>query len=431
MRIDIGLVTTPGKNTLYVAAATALSFLVFAYSTQFGQISILAFYAVWFLPLALAPRIALVRVQVAVVMMVLPALAILSTMWSDAAGTTLRSGIQLATTAVCAIVAARIAGTRGILLGGILGAAAVLAYSVAFGSYSYDVLDARYTFVGAFGSKNQLGLFASLGVVFGLVAAMSSRLPWWLRLGGAVSTVPAAVILAASASVTSWISLGAALAGGAGLAVMRRVRPVDRLPVVLVILAAGAVGVVIAMEADVFARLFAVFGKDPTLTGRTYLWSEGIAAVREEPFLGMGYNAFWRHGYLPAENLWEAFFIDSRSGFHFHSTYIETAVGLGLAGLGVLAALLVGLIAAMMRAAVTARLSARTVLSLILCALLLIRSMVEIDFLFPYTVGAFFIVFAAVTLIETHPAERYVPQPFRRPVRRAARAQMLAGGRAS
>jgi len=36
----------------------------------------------------------------------------------------------------------------------------VLLFSFAFGRYNYDPLDSTYSFVGAFSSKNQLGLFS-------------------------------------------------------------------------------------------------------------------------------------------------------------------------------------------------------------------------------------------------------------------------------
>ncbi|PZR43228.1 MAG: exopolysaccharide biosynthesis protein, partial [Stutzerimonas stutzeri] len=50
MRIAKASLIEPGANTAYAATAVALSFFVFAYSFRFGQVSILAYYALW-LPL--------------------------------------------------------------------------------------------------------------------------------------------------------------------------------------------------------------------------------------------------------------------------------------------------------------------------------------------------------------------------------------------
>ncbi len=51
------------------------------------------------------------------------------------------------------------------------------------------------------------------------------------------------------------------------------------------------------------------FGKDATLTGRTYLWAEGLRAVGETPVVGVGYQAYWVQGFSEAERLWEEFYI--------------------------------------------------------------------------------------------------------------------------
>ena len=43
-----------------------------------------------------------------------------------------------------------------------------------------------------------------------------------------------------------------------------------------------------------------VIGKDPTLTGRTIIWSSLISSIRKQPLLGYGYTAFW--GFLQGES---------------------------------------------------------------------------------------------------------------------------------
>src|SRR3546814_13785133 len=50
MRIAKSALVDPRHNEIYAVAAVALSFFVFAYSTRFGQVSIIAYYGVW-LPL--------------------------------------------------------------------------------------------------------------------------------------------------------------------------------------------------------------------------------------------------------------------------------------------------------------------------------------------------------------------------------------------
>jgi exopolysaccharide production protein ExoQ len=78
-----------------------------------------------------------------------------------------------------------------------------------------------------------------------------------------------------------------------------------------------------------------VFDKDPTLTGRTYLWYRAADLIKEKPLFGRGYDAFWVQGNTDAEGLWSFFGIASRDGFTFHNTYIQTLVELGWVGLAV------------------------------------------------------------------------------------------------
>jgi exopolysaccharide production protein ExoQ len=81
--------------------------------------------------------------------------------------------------------------------------------------------------------------------------------------------------------------------------------------------------------------------KDPTLTGRTYLWQRAADLIAEKPALGKGFHAFWQQGNLDAEGLWQFAVIDNRSGFNFHNTAIEILVHLGWVGLIVCAATLI------------------------------------------------------------------------------------------
>ncbi|WP_108658704.1 O-antigen ligase family protein [Acuticoccus kandeliae] len=401
IRIPKRIVTEAPANTLYIAAAMTVSMFVFAYSTRFGQISILALYGVWFLPLAVEPRLLLKHFGVTVLLFAIAALAIASTVWSMNPSGSLRAGIQYATTIVCAIVAARICGRTGFLLGGLVGSLLVGLYSLAIGGYHYDVIDASYAFTGAFASKNQLGFFASLAILFS-IAALFER-SWLIRLFAAFILLFGAFLLVSSDSATSLITVAGAAMMMVAIIIAGRAHPTVRF--VLVGLAALGVALLalIAIQFGALEGVLGAFGKDSTLTGRTYLWSQGIAAVGERPLFGMGYTAFWTVGYTPAEDLWREFYITARTGFHFHNTYIETAVGLGLVGLFLLFTMLMWAIALAAGTIMRARTSVFDALTITFAVLLLMRSFVEIDFLMPYTIGSFLLYFAMMRLVE----ERY------------------------
>jgi exopolysaccharide production protein ExoQ len=72
-----------------------------------------------------------------------------------------------------------------------------------------------------------------------------------------------------------------------------------------------------------------LLGRDPTLTGRTEIWNM-VLALRTNPFLGVGYQAFWLGDRLAA--------IVSRAGFlnEAHNGYLETYLNLGFVGLALL-----------------------------------------------------------------------------------------------
>jgi exopolysaccharide production protein ExoQ len=112
-----------------------------------------------------------------------------------------------------------------------------------------------------------------------------------------------------------------------------------------VLFAAVVIAIPLAFLALQFAgtmtgNLLELFGKNATLTGRTELWQYAFGIIPDHPFLGVGFQAFWVQEMPQAEALWARFFMPGRSGFHFHSTFVEFTVELGLIGAAILAYLL-------------------------------------------------------------------------------------------
>ena len=93
---------------------------------------------------------------------------------------------------------------------------------------------------------------------------------------------------------------------------------------------------VVVFGGTVIEDTMTLFDKDPTLTGRTYLWERAGDFIADNPVLGKGFAAFWLQGIPDAEGLWEYAGIASRSGFNFHNSIIEILVHLGWLGLFVL-----------------------------------------------------------------------------------------------
>lgn len=51
--------------------------------------------------------------------------------------------------------------------------------------------------------------------------------------------------------------------------------------------------IIIFLERELIDSLFSLFGKDLTLTGRTYLWAEVFKETKNHLLLGFGYGGFW------------------------------------------------------------------------------------------------------------------------------------------
>lgn len=409
MRIAKASLIDPGANTAYAATAVALSFFVFAYSFRFGQVSILAYYALW-LPLVIVDyRRVLGNYARYGWIFAFAVFACLSVFWSQAPGVTARAGVQYLSHVVCALIAMRVVDTRTLVRGGLAGTALVLCYSLVFGVYHLDPLDGTYSFVGAFASKNQLGFYASLAVLFAFAALFlgAERGTW--KLVALVCVAVALYCLKASQSATSVLTTAAVAGLCLGLKALEWLAPAHR-KMLFLVLAVFAVLVLLAgAYGGGYALVLGAFGKDATLTGRTYLWQQGIETAAAAPFVGIGYQAFWVQGFAEAERLWAAFFIGTRSGFHFHNTFIAATVETGLIGCLLLSMVLLAALAGHLHRLLSAAHDLEALVLFTVAALLAVRTFVEIDILNPYHVGSFLLYFAAGKLADARRARRGQP----------------------
>ncbi|MGG7518401.1 O-antigen ligase family protein [Allorhizobium undicola] len=394
MRIPKAIILDSNRNEPYAMVATGLSLFVFAYSSIFGQVSILAYYGLWFLPVLVNYRKALGDYRRFLWIYAFAVLAFLSTFWSAAPGTSLRASLQYLSHIFCALVAVRVVGLRSFTRGTIFGTGLVLLYSLAFGRYQSDALDGSFSFVGAFESKNQLGFYASLSFYFAFAAVViqAERNPLLLSCYAVISAI-AGYCLIASQSATSVLTVIVIIMASLIMKAVSWLTPRHR----TVLFTAGAIFGTVAVLAFIygggFALILGAFGKDTTLTGRTYLWGQGIEAIKLNPLLGTGYQAYWVQGFAEAERLWFEFYIATRTGFHFHNTYIETTVELGLTGLLLLCILMLNALISTLRQMLTNARDPEAATLFGLTLMLLIRSFVEIDTLNPYQVGSFLLYF--------------------------------------
>ncbi|MFU0504476.1 O-antigen ligase family protein [Pseudaminobacter sp. NGMCC 1.201702] len=408
MKIAKAGFVSPDHNFRYGFVAVAISVFVFAYSTRFGQVAVLAYYALW-LPLVLVDyRHSLGNYAKFYWIIAFGLLAVLSVFWSAAPGVTARAGVQYMSHIVCALIAARTMNVRTMTLGMLAGICLVVLYSLAFGGYHYDPIDGGYSFVGAFASKNLLGFFSSLGIYFAFACLFILRERGVWRLLGLACIGLSGYALIASQSATSIIATAGTLGLMIGLSVIFLFAPRTRKALLLAGLLLGLGLAFVGLNFGGVDLLLGAFGKDATLTGRTYLWAEGLEAARQSPIFGVGYQAYWVQGFSEAERLWEEFYIGSRSGFHFHNTYIEVLVELGFVGLALLTLIVVRVPVGHLMRILDDRDDRASHIMFGIAAMLLLRSFFEVDVIHPYAIGSFMLYYAAGLLATSQSTRRLV-----------------------
>lgn len=264
--------------------------------------------------------------------MILPSMAIISTIWAPSSGEAFRQGILLALTGVIAIYAASRLTVRQIVacyyLGEIFGAVmSVLQPNIQNGNWT-----------GIFGQKNFMAIHMFIFFTCGFVLMLDKNSNKWLR-GSTLVFVPLSVLLI-------WMSHSATtilMVGGTAIALLghafiwqpaARVAHMRTLIISFVVLLGLAAGLLLfgLLQFDAMDTVLAAFGKDSTLTGRTFIWDWGHRLMNEHPWTGLGANGFWRSEVGVANQITTYFHYEQFVKFSFHNSYIENGVQYGYPG---------------------------------------------------------------------------------------------------
>lgn len=135
-------------------------------------------------------------------------------------------------------------------------------------------------------------------------------------------------ILVRSGSRGAWIVEAAVLLLWIFVAVARRAG--RRLRLILALAGPLCAFALAAAAIVLYPRLAPLLGRDATLTGRTAIWAQVLHAVGLRPWLGYGYDAFWRGLRGPS--------LQVSASVHFivvhaHNGFLEILLELGIAGL--------------------------------------------------------------------------------------------------
>lgn len=377
----------PRLSDRHATLAVALTTLIMAYAGHFGFLSILVFYAMWLPRLRFRGQWMIRPTRDVVTVLMFPVFACLSFLWSAHPQISLYNALEYTSSILCAVIMARIVSTPAFMRGIIIGAAVVLAASLASGKYGVDPFSGNYALVGLFGSKNIVGQFSEVGIIFCLIHSLR-RQSVMSRL--ALNIAPLllfAVTLYQSKSASSVLSLIIVLGLLAVLFVITRLPRVYRGFAFTLFSVWLLVIVVTGATLNWQETVLQSFGKSTTLTGRTLLWQKGIETGMEHPLLGIGYGAFWVHGNLPAEHLWYKFGISNRAGFHFHSIFIQVFAEMGVTGLAMMLWLLIQNISRSFFPILRYGMVPDYLLCFSLAVMFTIRAFVEVDVIGTFSIG--------------------------------------------
>jgi len=264
---------------------------------------------------------------------VFPGFAVLSTLWSYTMTDTLRHAVELVATVGVAAIAARHLSPRRLVTALSCTCFAVSLLCIVVGRY----ILIPPQFVGVFGSKNQLAFFVNLVMIANIALLIDGSRSLLVRawsvgcilVGAGVFTVMDRT--SATANVMTAIGPVILLANYW----MSHLKPSTRRAIIGVVIVIGTPVLIVGGGAFTDTVLEAL-GKNYTLTGRTEMWGQGLQVFDRAPMLeqllGQGYEAFWRENYVEAESIWTDFNYGIPAGFHFHNTYVENLVGLGVVG---------------------------------------------------------------------------------------------------
>ncbi len=271
-----------------------------------------------------------------VILLTLFGLCCASVLWSIDPSGTERRLVALFMTILCAYALAarfgwrRLSEVLAVSFGSMALVSLILAVLVPKMGQMHELFPGAWR--GVWGDKNALGTYMAIGFTACAAAAIENPKRRWLWSGMAVMTV---FVMIESTSKTALVCTLIGVAGVAFVVLTRRG------PILGIVLTWLAVCILMGLAGfAVFApeKLFLLLGKDPTLTGRTFIW-DGIRRVMEaRPLLGYGYGVVWtdESAYAPLAKIVQ---VAGFRPYHAHSAWYEVWLGMGIVGFCVWVAL--------------------------------------------------------------------------------------------
>ena len=384
---------------------TFISLSAYLLGNKFGQIAAAVTIGVWIVYGLAYPARSARWMLAAPLVWLFPLFAAGSTLWSIEPAITQRLSTELMVFTGCGLLMAQTQSVRSFLSALLCALMLAVGASMIFGETAQIGLTGEIAFIGLFGSKNNFAFVTCL-LLFASIAVLADR-----DQSRHFRRLAAIGLLLAPAVLVRTISIGAFVSGALGSATLVAVliysRVAPRWRGAFLLMCAGFGLAVVAFigfaitQGITLDSLLASVGKDPGLTGRTFLWARAESFIAERPLFGLGYQAFWVQGHVEAEGLWRYADIENRGGFHFHNLFFATAVELGYFGVAILAIQVLATFAAI-TAWTLRRPGPESGFFFALFVFFLIRMPVELDFLSPFSYGALIVPLAWAIATRRH-----------------------------
>ena len=264
----------------------------------------------------------------------LPVLTVISFLWSDFPDESLRKGIVVIQTSYFGLYfASRFTIKQQLhLLAWTFGIVAVLSllFGIAFSGASIEAGANAGAFRGPFTQKNLLARVAVLGAIVFLINALNEpKYKFFLWAGFALNLL----LVLASTSKTALLLL---LMVFILLPLYRALRWKSTITIPLVVAIVVISGSLVTLVLSNWELSLNAIGRDATLSGRVGLWEGAIEKIIARPWVGYGYQAFWRED-GGAFDIWLS---EGYKPPHAHNGFINVPLDLGLIGLSIFLAIL-------------------------------------------------------------------------------------------
>lgn len=328
------------KNTAIELTASFLITSALVWNNFIGSLAALVFLLIGGSIMLFHLHRTLLGIQYNWVIMLYPALALLSVLWSQHPSPTLRTAIQFVLATMIGIALIYNIKKEHFFLGLSYSLIIIFSLSLISNRVHFNGMTGETVLVGYLGSKNILaqaaaiGVFVGFGLFYTLARHTREKILGIMTMLIAIAILVKAKSLGATVASCGTILLCLGLFNFSQSSLSQQTKQwiirLVYLTMLIVILCISAI-----FGTPEFNQFMIEIGKDPTLTGRTDIWAEGYRAIAQSPLLGAGYNGIFQLGDPIGEKVWKIGLVPRGAGFNFHNMFVHWTVHFGIVGLAI------------------------------------------------------------------------------------------------